>query len=609
MRTFLLLTLFVLVVLSHLILALGGDAPPTVTTTPATNIGASFATLNGTVNPNGLPTNARFDYGPTTVYTDSTPLIPVSIASQPVPITYNISGLSPTTQYHFRARATNVDGTGYGLDQTLTTLPAIPPSPPVLSFPPNGATNQLLTPTLSWNTSPGATAYQLQVSSDSIFTRVVLDDSALTVTSRQVGPLTTNRRYFWHVKARNQYGGSAYSTVWSFTTRGPLAPIVTTAAPTNVSHSSATLNGSVNPNGMTASARFEYGTTTTYGDSTPLIPVSTASPPVPIAFNIGSLVQSTLYHFRARATNAEGTGYGLDQGFVTSLAPPPPPDLLSPPNGGTGVSITPTLAWNPSAGATSYRLQVATDSLFANLVVDNSAITTTSSVVGPLNYLTRYFWHVRAQNSGGNSTYSTRWSFTTVALQLPSQVVLVAPPHGASINTDSVLAIWEQSQPQVTRYWFEMSLDSPFTFTSIDSTRIDTSKIVRQLLNNTTYWWRARANNPTGWGSFSVARRFRVVLTNVIGRDEIPHVFSLKQNYPNPFNPTTVIRYDIPKTTTVRLVVFNTLGQVVAELVRGSQVAGIYNVPFNGEGLPSGVYLCRLEASEFNQTRKLLLLR
>ncbi len=581
---------------------------------PASGIGPHAATLNGSVNPQGLPTNARFEYGLTTSYTDSTPLIPVSIASPPVPITYNISGLSPGTLYHFRAKATNADGTGFGLDLTFTTFPATPPSPPTLLSPPNGATNQPLSLTLSWNASGGATRYHLQVSAESLFTTTVLDDSAITSTSRLVGPLAPGRSYFWRVRAWNQYGHSSYSAAWRFTTRDPLSPVVTTTAATNVTPGSATLNGTVNPYGMPANARFEYGLTTAYGDSTPIIPVSTSSPPVPILFNLSSLVSNTTYHYRAKATNAEGTGFGLDQSFATLLTSPA---LLLPLNGATGVSVTPTLGWNPSSGATSYRLQVATDSLFANLVVDNAAITTTSSVVGPLNYVTRYFWRVRAQNAGGNSAFSSVWNFTTVALQLPSQVVLVAPPHGASVNSDSTLAVWQRSQPAVTRYWFELSLDSLFTFTSIDTSRTDTTKVLRQLSNNTTYWWRVRANNISGWGSFSNARWFRVVLTDVSPHGGLPREFSMSQNYPNPFNPTTVIHYEIPSMAAVTLIVYDLLGQKVAELARVLQAPGVYDVAFNAEGLPSGVYLYRLQArttiggreDEFSQTRKLILLR
>jgi hypothetical protein len=91
--------------------------------------------------------------------------------------------------------------------------------------------------------------------------------------------------------------------------------------------------------------------------------------------------------------------------------------------------------------------------------------------------------------------------------------------------------------------------------------------------------------------------------------DDLPSGFTLRQNYPNPFNPSTTIRYGLPHRSQVSLVVYNTLGQFVSELVRGEQEAGYHEAKFNAWGLSSGVYFCRLQAGDFVQIRKLLLLR
>lgn len=79
--------------------------------------------------------------------------------------------------------------------------------------------------------------------------------------------------------------------------------------------------------------------------------------------------------------------------------------------------------------------------------------------------------------------------------------------------------------------------------------------------------------------------------------------------YPNPFNPTTTIEYDIPSRTQVSLRIYNLIGQEVAVLVNEEQVAGHKAVVFNADGLPSGVYVCRLTAGDYVATRKLILLR
>jgi len=97
------------------------------------------------------------------------------------------------------------------------------PNPPTLSSPSNGATNVSIPVSLSWNASSGATSYTLQVSTNSSFTNLVYDQSALTGTSQQVTGLNNSTQYYWHVSATNSYGTSAWSSVWSFTTSGSIA--------------------------------------------------------------------------------------------------------------------------------------------------------------------------------------------------------------------------------------------------------------------------------------------------------------------------------------------------------------------------------------------------
>ena len=90
---------------------------------------------------------------------------------------------------------------------------------------------------------------------------------------------------------------------------------------------------------------------------------------------------------------------------------------------------------------------------------------------------------------------------------------------------------------------------------------------------------------------------------------EIPKQFELYQNYPNPFNPTTVIRYGIPKESTVKLVVYNILGEVIKTLVENKQKAGSYEVNFNASNMATGIYIYRIQAGDFVETKKMILLR
>ena len=90
---------------------------------------------------------------------------------------------------------------------------------------------------------------------------------------------------------------------------------------------------------------------------------------------------------------------------------------------------------------------------------------------------------------------------------------------------------------------------------------------------------------------------------------QIPMSYSLAQNFPNPFNPVTTIEFALPKAGYVTIKVYNLLGEQIATLIEEQRSAGIYKFTWNARGLASGVYLYRLEAGEFVQSKKLILMR
>jgi len=91
---------------------------------------------------------------------------------------------------------------------------------------------------------------------------------------------------------------------------------------------------------------------------------------------------------------------------------------------------------------------------------------------------------------------------------------------------------------------------------------------------------------------------------------DLPEQFVLLQNYPNPFNPATTIQFSLPKTATVTLTVYNTLGEVVSSLIKDQIVdAGAHSLQFDATGLSAGVYFYRLEANGFVQVKKMILLQ
>jgi hypothetical protein len=88
-----------------------------------------------------------------------------------------------------------------------------------------------------------------------------------------------------------------------------------------------------------------------------------------------------------------------------------------------------------------------------------------------------------------------------------------------------------------------------------------------------------------------------------------PEYFLLDQNFPNPFNPVTQITYSLPKASFVELKIYNLMGREIATLVSEKQMAGKYQLEFNGESFPSGVYFYKLETPQYVETKRLLILR
>jgi hypothetical protein len=90
--------------------------------------------------------------------------------------------------------------------------------------------------------------------------------------------------------------------------------------------------------------------------------------------------------------------------------------------------------------------------------------------------------------------------------------------------------------------------------------------------------------------------------------DEVPEGFHLRQNYPNPFNPTTTLEFDVPRTSRVRILVYDLLGRQVARVLDAVKEPGRHRTNFNAEGLAAGVYLLRMHAESYSESRKIVLL-
>ena len=131
--------------------------------------------------------------------------------------------------------------------------------------------------------------------------------------------------------------------------------------------------------------------------------------------------------------------------------------------------------------------------------------------------------------------------------------------------------------------------------------------------NGTTYFYRATATNAVGESDFSNEDSAAPAPTTTTGNDvsdgDFPSSIELDQNYPNPFNPSTSISFSLTEAQHVRLTVSDLIGRRIAVLADGVQAAGNYTVTFDADGLPSGVYIYRLETKSELLTRRMIILK
>jgi len=291
---------------------------PVVTTNPATLIASFSATLNGSLNPHGLTTTVSFQYGTTTGYGSTTPMQNQS-GNTYRNIAANISGLSTNTVYHFRIVATNSAGTRFGGDRTFTTLAPI--GPPVVTTNPasfiasfSATLNALLNP----HGLPASIHFQYGTTPSYGLTTAPQNRTGNTfqAVGANIAGLTANTLYHFRVVASNNAGTTmgSDSTFTTLAATGP--PVVITNAAVNVTTSSATLNGSLDPHGLSTTVNFQYGLTTSYGSVTPM-QTQTGNTYRNIAASINGLAPHTTYHFRIVASNGSGTRMGSDKTFTT----------------------------------------------------------------------------------------------------------------------------------------------------------------------------------------------------------------------------------------------------------------------------------------------------
>jgi len=297
--------------------------PPIAETGSASAVGARSATLSGSVNPNGSKAYGYFEYGPSTFYGQATSMVSLGQGMEGMAFSLPVSELACDTTYHFRAVGRNDGGTSHGGDATFATTDDCPaPSVSVGWASVVDATTATLAVTVSPNGSETTAWFEYGTTSAYGLTTPSVVGPATGSWSliEGVTSLNCSTTYFFRGVAQNR-GGTTYGDGASFTMSACLPPTATTLAASAVGPATATLNGSVNPNGIASTAWFEYGTTSAYGLRTAVVSVGAGRSPAAVASAVASLACGTTYHFRVVALSAGGKSNGNGMGFSTSACP------------------------------------------------------------------------------------------------------------------------------------------------------------------------------------------------------------------------------------------------------------------------------------------------
>ncbi len=409
---------------------------PAAITGPVDTVGATTATITGTVNPNGSATTWSFEYGKTTSYGTSTAATSAGSGTSNTGVSANLSGLTPNTTYHYRLDATNGGGTTDGLDGIFTTAPG----PNVVTGGASSVTTTSATLNGTVNANGRATTYYFEYGKTTGYgtktpTQSAGSDTVPVSVSASISGLQAGQVYHFRVVATSD-GGTTQGADASFklTSTGS-APKVTTSAASALTTASAQLNGTVNPNGQSTTWYFDFGTTTSYGSMTPVASLGAGTKATHVTATVNGLPVG-VYHFRLVATNAAGTTYGGDLTFGSGG---PPVVQTGTTQGASTSAATLTGSVNSLGNPTTWYFQYGTTSSYGTRTPGKGAGSGTtptgvSAAISKLAAGTTYHYRLVATSKAGTS-YGSDVTFTTVpAVTLAASTFATVYGHDVSLS-------------------------------------------------------------------------------------------------------------------------------------------------------------------------------
>ncbi|MBI3606761.1 MAG: fibronectin type III domain-containing protein [Nitrospirae bacterium] len=449
-----------------------------------TNVGAKITWVTDEAS------SSQVEYGTTTAYGTSSALAATLVTSH----TINLTGLAPSTTYHFRVTSADAAGNAaVSADNTFTTASAPDTTAPVISAVASGALTNTGA-TVTWATDEASSSQVEYGTTTAYGTSSALAATLVTSHTMTLTGLAPSTTYHFRVTSADAAGNAAASTDKTFTTSSTpdtTAPVISNVVASSITSSGATVTWTTDEG---STSLVEYGKTTTYGSTL----AETTSFVTAHSRALTGLSAATTYHYRVRNRDAAGNlGTSGDFTFATNSAPDTTAPVLS---GITASAITASSAvitWSTNEPATSVVDYGPSTAYGSSSVLNTTPVTSHSRALTGITPSTTYHYRVKSVDGSGNVATSSDRTFTTSSAADTTAPTISAVTAGA-ITFDSAEITWTTNEAATSLVQY--STDLSFNLSSSLATTPVTSHSVplTGLTAATIYNYRVVSTDPAG---------------------------------------------------------------------------------------------------------------